>query len=196
MDSLLKTLFLVMFCLLSPLVTSDLDFVDRSELLNVPVSHFSDSVRSTMDTVHQVISTLSNFTDKLDDFRLSNALSDCLDLLDLSVDELNWTMLASQASDGKENNSSENLLADMRAWLSGVLINQNTCQEGFDGTKSTVEIFAGDGLNKITSSVDDILSMVRTTPDGTADGSEGSSGGRNVRRNDKFPDRLESYDGK
>lgn len=84
----------------------------------------------------------------------------------------------------------------MRAWLSGVLINQNTCQEGFDGTNSTVEIFAGDGLNKITSSVDDILSMVRTTPDGTADGSEGGSGGRNVRRNDKFPDWLESYDGK
>lgn len=100
MDSLLKTLFLVMFCLLSPLVTSDLDFVDQSELLNVPVSHFSYSVRSTMDTVHQVISTLSNFTDKLDGFRLSNALSDCQDLLDLSVDELNWTMLASQASDG------------------------------------------------------------------------------------------------
>ncbi|CAI9766616.1 unnamed protein product [Fraxinus pennsylvanica] len=194
-----------MICLLSPLATGDLDFVDQSELLNVPMSHFSGSMRSAVETAQQVISTMLNFTEQLDDFRLSNALSDCLDLLDLSVDELNWTMLASQESDGKENKRPEDLPSNMRAWLSGVLINQNTCLEGLDGTNSTVKSFVGNRLHKITTAVQDILSMVRTTPDSTlkgchscrtAGGSGGSSGGRKVTRNEKFPDWLKSNDEK
>ncbi|KAL2542649.1 putative pectinesterase/pectinesterase inhibitor 44 [Abeliophyllum distichum] len=193
-----------MFCLLSPLVTGDLQFVDQSELLNVPMSHFLGSVRSTMDTVRQVISMMSNFTGKFDDFRLSSALSDCLDLMDLSADELSWILSASQNSDGKENNSPENVRGDMRAWLSGVLINKDTCLEGFDGTNTTIESFVGNSLNRITTLTHDILSMIPTTWDtmseggtvGGGGGGGGVSGGRKVRTNDKFPHWLKSNDRK
>ncbi|KAL2542650.1 putative pectinesterase/pectinesterase inhibitor 32 [Abeliophyllum distichum] len=187
-----------MFCLSSPLVTGDnLHFVDRSELLNVPMSHFLGSMRTTVDTVRQMISMLSNFTVKFDDFRLSNALSDCLDLMELSVDELSWILSASQNSDGKENNSHENVRGDMRAWLSGVLINQDTCLEGFDGTNSTFESSIGNSLNKITTLTHDILSMVPiTSKGGTAGGGGGASGGRKLKTDDQFPYWLKSNDRK
>lgn len=96
MAASLQTLFLVMFCLVSPLIVSG----DRLETLNVPVLEFLGSVRSTVDTVRQVISTVSNFRGKFIDFRLSNAICDCINLLELSLDELNWTLSASQNRDG------------------------------------------------------------------------------------------------
>ncbi|CAI9766617.1 unnamed protein product [Fraxinus pennsylvanica] len=96
MAASLKTLFLVMFCFLSPLVvTGDLDFADQLETLNVPMLQFLGSMRSSMDTVRQVISTMSNFKGKFNDFQLSNALHDCVNLLDLSLHDLNWSLSAS-----------------------------------------------------------------------------------------------------
>lgn len=67
----------------------------------VPASEFVNSLKATIDTVRQVTSIVSKFTSFFGDFRLSNAISDCLDLLDFSVDELDWTLSASQKPDGK-----------------------------------------------------------------------------------------------
>ena len=72
------------------------EFLD-SECLNVAGSDFADSLKSTIQTVREVISIVSKFSGAFGgDFRLSNAIADCLDLLDFSADELTWTLSASQ----------------------------------------------------------------------------------------------------
>lgn len=65
------------------------------ECLKVPGTEFVDSVKSTIQTVRDVISIVSKFS-SFGDFRLSNAVADCLDLLDFSADELTWSLSASQ----------------------------------------------------------------------------------------------------
>lgn len=74
----------------------------KSELdcLNVPASEFVGSVRSTIEIIRQVISIVSEFAGVVGDFRLSNAVSDCLDLMDLSVDQLSSTLSVSQNPKG------------------------------------------------------------------------------------------------
>lgn len=47
-----------------------------------------------------VASILSQFAQAIGDFRLANAISDCLDLLDFSSDELSWSLSASQNPKG------------------------------------------------------------------------------------------------
>lgn len=150
----------------------DLSFL-QPECLNVPASEFVGSVKSTIDTVRQVTSIVSKFVSFFGDFRLSNAISDCLDLLDLSADELTWTLTASQNPKGK-NNSTGNLSADLRNYLSGALINQDTCIDGFDGTNGIVKNLVAGSLNQVTTLVRDILYMVHPVPKNAP----GANGGR------------------
>lgn len=72
----------------------------QSECFNVPASEFVGSVRSTIEAVEQVMSIVSIIPGVFGDLRLSTAISDCLDLLDLSMDELSMTLSASQNSKG------------------------------------------------------------------------------------------------
>ncbi|KAL3535465.1 hypothetical protein ACH5RR_003926 [Cinchona calisaya] len=51
--------------------------------------------------------------------------------------------------------------SDSRTWLSAVLDYQDTCLEGFDGSKDGAKSLVEPTLNEITSSVNNILSMVR-----------------------------------
>ncbi|KAJ8562442.1 hypothetical protein K7X08_011733 [Anisodus acutangulus] len=167
MASCLPNLFcVVLFVLLSiscPLVSCGAEDFFQSECLEVPASEFVGSVKSTIDTVRQVTSIVSKFASFFGDFRLSNAISDCLDLLELSADELTWTLTASQNPKGK-NNSTGNLSADLRNYLSGALINQDTCIDGFEGTNGLVKNLVAGSLNQVTSLVRDILYMVRPIP--------------------------------
>lgn len=71
-----------------------------SECLKVSSSEFEDSVRETIGVLEEVTSILSHFSSVFGDFRLSNAVSDCLDLLDLSFDELNWSAAATENPNG------------------------------------------------------------------------------------------------
>lgn len=135
----------------------------------VPASEFVSSLKSTIDTVRQVTSVVSKFTSLFGDFRLTNAVSDCLDLLDLSSDELGWTLSASQNPNGKHN-STGNMSSDLRTWLSGALINQETCIDGFDGTGSFVKNVVAGSLDQVTSLVKDILGKVRPVPDSKSKG--------------------------
>lgn len=52
----------------------------------------------------------------------------------------------------------------MRNYLSGALINQDTCIEGFDGTNGLVKNLVAGSLNQVTLLVRDILYMVRPAP--------------------------------
>ncbi|KAI8019741.1 hypothetical protein LOK49_LG04G00018 [Camellia lanceoleosa] len=69
-----------------------------------PVSRFAEfanSVRLTIEVVQQVASLVSRFAGAFSDFRLSKAIADCLDLLDLSADKLTRTLSASQSPNGR-----------------------------------------------------------------------------------------------
>lgn len=171
----------------------------QSECLKVPIPEFVGSVKSTIDTVRKVTSIVSKFNNFLADFRLSNAISDCLDLLDLSADELDWTLSASQKSTGKNNNTGK-LSSDLRTWLSGALVNQDTCMEGFEGTNGIVKSLVAGSLNQITSLVTDILRMVHPIPDSKSGGGSGSggshSGGRKLIGREQFPSWIKFKDRK
>lgn len=177
--------FPLVSCVNSPLI--------QSECLMVPTSEFVGLVKSTIETVRQVNSIVSQFTNFFGDFRLSNAVSDCLDLLDLSADELDQALSASQTPLGKKNNTGK-LSSDLRTWLSGALVNQDTCMEGFEGTNGIVKGLVTGSLNQITSLVTDVLRMVHPIPDFNSNG--GFTGGRNLVNPEKYPNWLKYKDTK
>ncbi|KAF3439752.1 hypothetical protein FNV43_RR18030 [Rhamnella rubrinervis] len=133
--------------------------VVQAECLKVSTSEFAGTVKDTIDAVQQVASILSQFANAFGDFRLSNAISDCLDLLEFSSDELSWSLSATQNPKGKDN-STGNLSSDLRTWLSAALVNQDTCTDGFDGTSSIVKSLVSSGLSQVTSLVQSLLTQV------------------------------------
>ncbi|KAI4312997.1 hypothetical protein MLD38_037779 [Melastoma candidum] len=135
------------------------DFL-QAECLTVPNSQFTSSLLATIDVLTQVTSIVSQFTGFFGDFRVSNAVADCLDLLDSTVDELSWSVSAAQNPKRKDNGTGD-LGSDLRTWLSAALVNQDTCMEGFDGTSSgIVKGLVSGGISQITSLVEDLLTMV------------------------------------
>ncbi|XP_027066911.2 pectinesterase/pectinesterase inhibitor PPE8B [Coffea arabica] len=171
--------FLVILGLWSPHLVSCVNNnpLIQSECLMVPTSEFVGSLKSTIGIVRQVTSIVSRFTSFLGDFRLSNAISDCLDLLDLSADELDWTLSAAQKPSGKNNTNTVRLSSDLRTWLSAALVNQDTCMEGFEGTNGIVKNLVAGSLNQLTSLVTDVLRMVHPIPDSKSNGGSGGGGG-------------------
>ncbi|XP_071725828.1 pectinesterase/pectinesterase inhibitor PPE8B-like isoform X2 [Rutidosis leptorrhynchoides] len=124
-------------------------------------SSSADSLTSTIQTVRDVISVVSKFSGTFGtNFRLSNAIADCLDLLDFTTDQLTWTLSASQTPTSGKYNSTSNMGADMRTWLGGALGNQDTCMEGFEGTNSVVKTLVSGSLDQVTSLVREVLGMV------------------------------------
>ncbi|XP_072981022.1 pectinesterase/pectinesterase inhibitor PPE8B-like [Typha angustifolia] len=125
-----------------------------------PSSSFLSTLRSTIDQINSVVSIVSTFSGILGgDLRLSSAVSDCLDLLDLSSDELSWTISASQASPASSGGTG-NRRSDLRSWLSAALGNQETCKESLAGSDSILSSLIGDGLQAVNSLVADGLSEV------------------------------------
>lgn len=80
----------------SPLDCYGDDLVYQPDCLNIPTTEFLSSVKTTIDVVQQVTSIVAGFSRGFLDFRLSHAIADCLDLLDLSTDELLSTLLLTQ----------------------------------------------------------------------------------------------------
>ncbi|KAL0338830.1 UNVERIFIED_CONTAM: Pectinesterase/pectinesterase inhibitor PPE8B [Sesamum angustifolium] len=187
--SSMKTLFFVM---LLCFISGGNSYLGESECLKVPVSEFAGTLRSTLGVVGRVVSTVSKFSGALSDFRLNNAVADCLDLMDFSVDQLSWTLAASQNPNGKDN-STGNAIADMNTWLSGAMANQETCKEGFDGTNGAVKGLVSGSLDQLTSLVHNLLSMVKPNPTTPP---KGRSGGRKLMTSAQFPDWLKSHDRK
>ncbi|XP_061997002.1 pectinesterase/pectinesterase inhibitor PPE8B-like [Rosa rugosa] len=136
----------------------------QSECLKVPNSEFAGSIVNTIDVMQQVVSILSSVAKGFGDFRLSNAIDDCLDLMDSSADELSWTLSATQNQNGKHN-STGNLSSDLRTWLSATLFNQDTCSDGFDGTNGIVKDLVSGSLDQITSLVLELLGQVHPVSD-------------------------------
>ncbi|KAL5572274.1 hypothetical protein UlMin_021871 [Ulmus minor] len=131
----------------------------QPECLKVKKSEFVNSVGDVTSVIKQVASIFSQFGGAFGDFRLSNAISDCLDLLDASADALDWTVSATDNPKGKMNSTGD-LSSDLRTWLSAALINQETCNDGFEGTNSIVKNLVSSGLNQVTSLVQNLLTQV------------------------------------
>ncbi|GMH04133.1 hypothetical protein Nepgr_005972 [Nepenthes gracilis] len=155
----------------------------QSGCLKVPNSAFDGNVMSTLTYISKAMNLVSKFTAAFGNFRLSNAVSDCADLLDLSADELSRTLSASQT--GKSSGTGK-MSADLRTWLSAALVNQDTCIDGFEGTNSFVKELVAGSLGQITSSVREIINMVRDVPgqgkpiNGGSTAKGGSGGGKGV----------------
>ncbi|XWS72340.1 hypothetical protein CRYUN_Cryun02cG0031700 [Craigia yunnanensis] len=152
-----------------------------TECLNVPAAEFVGSLRTTIDAIRKVTSIVSQFGNFFGDFRLTNAISDCLDLLDFSADELSWSLSVSQNPNGK-NNSTGDLTSDLRTWLSAAMANQETCIDGFEGTSGMAKTVVAGSLNQVTPLVSDLLTMVHPGPSprsnrGTRNGGQKGGGG-------------------
>ncbi|GAB2291600.1 hypothetical protein Dimus_025856 [Dionaea muscipula] len=154
------------------------------ECLTVPSTVFARAVLSTLTEVSEVVSVVSRFTSYLGDFRLSQAINDCLDLLDLSTDELSRTLSVTQT--GNKTNGTGRTAADLKTWLSAALINQDTCVDGFQGTGSFIKDLVAEGLSQVSSSVRQVLYLVHDVPpppgsgSGSGLGSSPSRGGGNA----------------
>ncbi|KAI3833620.1 hypothetical protein MKX03_010664 [Papaver bracteatum] len=80
---------------------NDSDIIDdgflQKECLTTPTSVFLKSVRLAIEEVEKVTSIVSKFTGAFShNFRLSHAVTDCLDLLDFTAEELSWTLNSAQ----------------------------------------------------------------------------------------------------
>ncbi|XP_065048178.1 pectinesterase/pectinesterase inhibitor PPE8B-like [Musa acuminata AAA Group] len=154
----------------------------------VPSADFVSTLQSTLEEIKKVMSLVSTFSGVLGgDLRLSSAVDDCLDLLDLSSDELTWTLSASQRTTASASASGAgNRRSDLRSWMSAALGNQDTCKEGLDGTGGLVETLVAGGLDMVTSLVSDGLREI------AAGGGTGGKGGS--RRLMGFPEWVSAAD--
>lgn len=96
-------IFLAMMMLImgvmSPISEAHGSKVKGLEWLKVPSSYFRDSIQGVIHVLQHVSFILSRFPIG-QDFRLSNAISDCLDLLDLSFDALQLSSFATETPIG------------------------------------------------------------------------------------------------
>ncbi|OMO67076.1 Pectinesterase, catalytic [Corchorus capsularis] len=167
-------------------ISSNADFLG-AECLNVPATEFVNSLRTTIDGIRKVTSIVSQFGSFFGDFRLGNAINDCLDLLDFSAEELSWTMSASQSPNGKHNSTGD-LASDLRTWLSAAMANHETCIDGFEGTNSIVKTVVAGSLNQVTSLVSDLLTMVDPGPSSKSNGGGGGHvPGKKLSNKNQFP---------
>ncbi|XP_010687599.2 pectinesterase/pectinesterase inhibitor PPE8B [Beta vulgaris subsp. vulgaris] len=195
-------ILLLMLIMMKSQALSDEDFI-REECLNVPASVFADTLKTTIDVVLKVSSIVAKFGGVFGEFRVSNAISDCLDLLELSSDELSWTLSASQHGKG---NGTGDMASDLKTWLSAALSNQETCLEGFDGTGNIVKTIVSGSINQLSSLIKNILHMVHLAPrpihgsNSRANGARPGGGGRRLMaKNDdehEFPSWIRSKDRK
>ncbi|WOK94088.1 pectinesterase [Canna indica] len=128
----------------------------------VPSASLLSTLKSALDEINKVMSLVSTFSGSLGgNRRLSSAVSDCLDLLDLSSDEVTWALSSSQPAVASAGPGTGNRRADLRSWMSAALGNQDTCKEGLAGTGGLVETLVSGGLDMVTSLVSDGLREIR-----------------------------------
>ncbi|XP_047073086.1 pectinesterase-like [Lolium rigidum] len=160
--------------------------VPRSKQATAGISpELVSTLRETLDAVRDVVSIISAFPVVGGilgggDLRLSSAVADCLDLLDLSADELSWSMSAASpaasAAGAGDAVGTGDAHADLRAWLSGALGNQGTCKEGLDDTGSPLGSLVSVGLQAVTSLLGDGLGQVVTGQAATVSSSRSARG--------------------
>ncbi|KAF5191183.1 Pectinesterase/pectinesterase inhibitor PPE8B [Thalictrum thalictroides] len=99
------------------------------------------------------------FADKAKDYGKSNAISDCIKLLNDTMDDLSMSQSVIQNLHG-EYYGTGNRNADLKTWLSAAIENQYTCIEGFQGVQGLDKIKFINNLKSITLQISNILGMV------------------------------------
>ncbi|KAG0480083.1 hypothetical protein HPP92_010680 [Vanilla planifolia] len=148
---------------------------------------FLSILRTTLDEIQKVAGVVSTFSGGSfgGDLRLSSAISDCLDLLDLSSDELSWTISSSGGGGSVSNSGTGDHHADFRSWLSGAIGNQDTCKESLSSTGSLLASLASEGLDSITSLLSEGIRQLPAAAD---------AGGGWRRHLSQFPNWVSSAD--
>lgn len=132
---------------------------EQAECLTVSAAEFVGATRAAVDAIRKAGSVLAKFQKQTRDFRMSNAILDCVDLLDFACEGLSWTISASQNPNGKDNSTGD-LATDLRTWISAAFFDMDTCLEGFEGTSGIIKAIVTGGVNRIGPMVQKLLTLV------------------------------------
>ncbi|KAG7559541.1 Invertase/pectin methylesterase inhibitor domain superfamily [Arabidopsis thaliana x Arabidopsis arenosa] len=135
----------------------------QMECLKVPPLEFADAAKTVVDAIQKAVAIVSKFDKKVGKSRVSNAILDCVDLLDSAAEELSWIISASQNPNGKDNSTGD-VGSDLRTWISAALSNQDTCLDGFEGTNGIIKKIVAGGLSRVGTTVRNLLTMVHSPP--------------------------------
>ncbi|XP_077252700.1 pectinesterase/pectinesterase inhibitor PPE8B-like [Tasmannia lanceolata] len=148
-----------------------------STSISFPISSLITNIENTLNQVEKVNSIISNYDKPIDDFLITNAIIDCLDLLNTSSQELHWTLNTMYKiqpllnvtnygdTDGDcDGNCIEGDIANLNAWLSAVLSNQETCLEGFKKTNGVIKSQFEMNVHEVMVLVDNLLGMTHKIP--------------------------------
>ncbi|KAL7096180.1 hypothetical protein ACP275_10G067100 [Erythranthe tilingii] len=198
-------LLVLLLCLLLPCGNSD--HFGESAYLKVPAAKFQRAVESTAAQLRQVISTISKLSAETSggDLRLSNALSNCHDLLDFSLDLLNSTaqLVTSRNPSRKDRSSNGNYgsFEMMKNVKCPVNVNPETCREGFDGIpdNNPIRNLIFSQLDSVATSAQKLSAMVNPNYPTTTQSK--NRGGRKLIVGDhdhdaQFPDWVKPHDRK
>lgn len=108
----------------------------------------------------QLMPIVSGFSGGISgNLRVQSAIKDCLELLDMSSDQLQWT--SSSCNNSTSNQAeAENRQFDLQSWLSAALTNQGTCKESLAASGSMLGSMMASGLDTVTKLVTQCLGQV------------------------------------
>ncbi|KAJ7966362.1 Pectinesterase [Quillaja saponaria] len=124
------------------------------------MDEFEKSVYSALNSIQRVIPVMSEFSHKYHNSHLSIATSDCLHLLDSTLNLLEWSLTIVQNPKVKDYGTGD-VTADLKTWLSATLSNQATCMEELEDTNHQIakkEVEAT--MNQVTIILRGLLSSV------------------------------------
>ncbi|GER41741.1 plant invertase/pectin methylesterase inhibitor [Striga asiatica] len=157
-----KPKVLILVVIIYCFVIDGLSGLGGSSECRVPQSEFEALVRSTISVVRKVADVVSLFST---DFQLKDAATDCFEMMDSTVDLLTSVLSLSKIPNeiytGNDVHGTGDSISDMKCWLSGALVNQVTCKEGFDGTNSHLQTLISSDLDHITSALTKLVSMIK-----------------------------------
>ncbi|KAJ8500811.1 hypothetical protein OPV22_011363 [Ensete ventricosum] len=136
----------------------------------VPSTTFSSNLRFAFSEIQKLTSLISYSSGILGgNLRLSSAIHDCLDLLDLSADELTWTLSLVNDQPVKTP-ATGNHRYDLHSWLSAAVGNQDTCKDGLDSAGGPLGGLAAGGLKIVSSLISNSLHEVAASSGGRCGG--------------------------
>ncbi|XP_040385555.1 pectinesterase-like [Oryza brachyantha] len=132
-----------------------------------PVPVLRAALRDTLGEAVGAVAAVAGLASLSNHAREEMAVRDCVELLGYSVDELGWALDAmaepdvvaaaeETATSGGARRRAED---DLHAWLSAVLVNQDTCVEGFHGTDGRLLRRVEDAVAQLSQLVTNLLAM-------------------------------------
>ncbi|KAK1280282.1 putative pectinesterase/pectinesterase inhibitor 22 [Acorus gramineus] len=130
---------------------------DRDAGRRDPAWVLGAAVKATIGEARRAIETVSSLTTLSNEIREQIAIRDCMELLDMSVEELGASMAELQRIQpgGAPRNARRE--ENLKTWLSAALGNQDTCIEGFEATDGRIRNSITGSLRQVTRLVSNVL---------------------------------------